>query len=84
MLKRGELYYAKKRSIRNSSASPVANGDVIYFTDERGKTAVVKAGKNFELLSTNEIGEPVLASMAMTNGKLLLRTEQSLYCIQEN
>ena len=51
----------------------------IYATDERGKTAVVVAGKTFQVLAMNELGEQTLASMAVCDNDLLIRTEKALY-----
>lgn len=80
--KTGEVHYQKKRLIRTSSASPVYAANKIYFTDERGTTLVIAPGKEFKLLATNDIEEPVLASMAIVDEKLLLRSEFALYCIE--
>jgi outer membrane protein assembly factor BamB len=80
--KTGTVHYSKRRLTKTASASPVFADNKIYFTDEKGKTVVLKPGKELEVLSVNEIEEPVLASMAVTTGKILLRTESSLYCIE--
>lgn len=80
----GEVYYQEARHIRNSSASPIAAAGKLYFTDEKGSTIVVAAGKTFQLLATNSIEERVLASMAVTEGTIFLRSEQALYCISEH
>lgn len=80
--KTGDVYYAERRETKTASASPVYGDGKIYFTDEKGKTVVVKPGKEYKILAVNDIEEPVLASMAITTGKILLRTESSLYCIE--
>ena len=81
--KTGAEHYSKRRQTKTASASPVYGDGKIYFTDERGKTVVVKPGKEYEVLAVNEVEEPVLSSMAITTGKILLRTESSLFCIKE-
>jgi len=63
------------------SASPLVAGDCIYMSNERGVTYVVKTGRTFELIAQNDLGEPIFASPVVCNGRLLLRTERSLYCI---
>jgi outer membrane protein assembly factor BamB len=62
-------------------ASPVAFDGKILLTSEDGDTFVIKAGQKHELLETNHVGEPVYASPAISNGKIFIRGEQSLFCI---
>jgi outer membrane protein assembly factor BamB len=61
------------------SASPVAAAGRVYFVSEEGVTSVVKAGTAFELLATNELGERALASPALDEGTVFLRTESHLW-----
>ena len=49
-----------------------------------GTTFVVQAGENFELLSTNELGERITASPAISGNDLIYRTDSHLYCIGHN
>jgi outer membrane protein assembly factor BamB len=63
-------------------ASPVAFGGNIYLTSQDGDTFVVKAGPVHEVLRTNEIDEPVYASLAPTQGRLLIRGQGHLFCIK--
>jgi outer membrane protein assembly factor BamB len=63
------------------SASPVAAGGKVYVTDEKGATAVVRLGDRPEVLATNELGEPVLATAALAGGAIFLRSDKHLYCI---
>jgi len=45
---------------------------------------VLRAGLTFEGLATNSIGgEPMNASLAVSDGALFLRTHQNLWCIAE-
>ena len=55
----------------------------VYFQNEAGTTYVVKADTEFELLSTNELNERALASPAVSDGALFLRTESHLWRISE-
>jgi outer membrane protein assembly factor BamB len=64
------------------SASPVAFDGKILLTSEDGDTFVLKAGPVHEVSRTNSIGEPVYASPAIANGRIYIRGEKSLYCIQ--
>ena len=49
--------------------------------NESGVGYVVKAGKTYELLATNELGERSLASPAVADGALYIRTEGHLWKI---
>jgi outer membrane protein assembly factor BamB len=63
------------------SASPVFAEGRIYFTNEDGATYVIRAGKEYELLATNELGERALASPAVDDGTLYIRTASHLWRI---
>ena len=63
------------------SASPVLADGRIYFQNEEGIGYVVKAGKNFELLAKNNLGERTLASPAALDGALFLRSKSHLWRI---
>jgi hypothetical protein len=43
---------------------------------------VIKAGPNYELLAKNSIGESIMASPAVSGGKMFVRALKHLYCIQ--
>jgi outer membrane protein assembly factor BamB len=63
-------------------ASPVAFGGNLYITSTDGDTFVVKAGPTHEVLRTNELDEPVYASLAPAQGRLLIRGQGHVYCIK--
>lgn len=64
------------------TASPVAAAGNVYFVNESGTTVVMRAGTAaFTEVARNDIGEPVFASPAISQGRLFLRTSQNLYCI---
>ena len=46
-----------------------------------GKIFVVKAGREFRLLETNQLGKRISASPAVTGNRLIYRTDSHLYCI---
>ena len=46
-----------------------------------GQTFVVKARATFELLATNDLGERMTASPAISGDELIYRTDSHLYCI---
>jgi len=56
-------------------------GGNIYFTSEEGLTTVIKAAPKFEVVSKNKVDGVVQASLALSQGQILLRTSEALYCI---
>jgi outer membrane protein assembly factor BamB len=63
----------------NFSASPIYADGRIYFLDERGKSTVLKPGKTFQRLATNQVAGRTLASLVAIDGAILLRTDEGLY-----
>jgi outer membrane protein assembly factor BamB len=78
----GRVYW-QQRLGGNYSASPFHAGGKIYFQSEDGTGTVVKAAKEFERLARNPLGERTLASVAVANRALFIRTEKHLYRIQQ-
>lgn len=68
----------------NCNSSPVASDGRIYLSNNDGQTFVVRAGRTFELLATNELGERITASPAIVGNELIYRTDSHLYCIGES
>lgn len=84
--KSGETVYAKKR-IPNGKAftsSPFAYNGKIFCLNEDGVTFVIPAEGEFEVLDTNPLAEDdmCLATPAIVDGKLLIRSAVRLYCIE--
>ena len=67
----------------NYSASPVLADGRIYFLSEGGVTTVIAADKTFRKLATNQLDGATLASIAVSNGSLFIRSDSHLYRIGE-
>ncbi len=63
------------------SASPVAADGRIYLSSEDGDMFVIKAGENFEVLATNPMGERLMATPALSDGRMFVRAEHGLFAI---
>jgi outer membrane protein assembly factor BamB len=63
------------------SASPVAVDGKVFFANDDGETFVLRQGPTFELLRVNRLGERVLASPALVDGRWYIRTDRSLLAI---
>ena len=73
--KTGERLYQERLGGKGGafSASPVAADGKIYLTSEDGDVFVVKAGRTYELLATNPVGEVLMATPAIADGVLYIR-----------
>lgn len=83
--KTGKEIYPRKR-IPNGKAftsSPITYGGKIFCINEDGVTFVVKAGKEFEILHTNELSadDMGMATPIIVGDKLLIRTSARIYCV---
>ena len=52
----------------------------IYVPNQSGDVFVLRASPKFELLATNSVNESTNASLAASDGDLILRTDKSLWC----
>ncbi len=82
--KTGKEVYGRRRIDvgANFSASPVAIEGKLYLMSEDGDVFVLKAGPEYELLAKNAVGEAIMASPAVSGGRMFVRTLKHLYCIQ--
>jgi outer membrane protein assembly factor BamB len=63
----------------NHSASPTFADGRIYFLDEDGVATVIAPGKIFRKLATNSLDGAMLASMAVSQQSIFIRTHTHLY-----
>ena len=80
--KTGERIY-QERLPSSFSASPIAADGKLYLASEDGDVFVVKAGRKFELLATNSMGQPLMATPAISDGLVILRTTDSVFAVGE-
>jgi outer membrane protein assembly factor BamB len=71
----------KERFAGIFSASPVAAAGRVYITNEDGRTYVLQAGRERKVIAENDLGERTLASIAISQGRIFVRTDSNLYCI---
>ena len=62
-------------------SSPVYADGKVYITDMSGKTHIVKATRDYQLVGTSELGEKAVCSPVFQDGKVYLRGMNNLYCI---
>jgi outer membrane protein assembly factor BamB len=63
----------------NHSASPVYADGRIYFLSEDGESVVIAPGRQFNVLATNQLDAQTLASMAVSDGSIFVRSLTHLY-----
>jgi outer membrane protein assembly factor BamB len=82
-LRSGELAYEQRLPEVGSgfSASPVAADGKLYLPSEDGDVFVVRAGPQFEVIGRSAMGQPFMASPAISEGVLFLRGERDLFAV---
>lgn len=65
------------------TASPIAVNGKLYVPTEEGQIYVVEAGPVYREIAVNEVGEPVMASPAVSEGILFVRTPRTLLALTE-
>jgi outer membrane protein assembly factor BamB len=82
-LKTGEEVYRQRLATIGSgySASPVAADGKIYLSNEDGEMLVIGAGDKFTHLATNSMGELLMATPALSEGVMYVRSSNSLFAI---
>jgi outer membrane protein assembly factor BamB len=74
----GKVHW-RERVGGQQSASPLYADGKIYFQSEAGPGTVIKAAMQFEVVGKNSLEERTLASYAVSDGALFIRTEKHLY-----
>ncbi len=78
--KTGKEHY-RERLKGTFNSSPVAGNGHVYVSNNDGTTFVLKAGPEFEVVATNELGERITASPAVTGDAMIYRTDSRLFCV---
>lgn len=82
-LKTGEEVYRERLPYVGSgfSASPVAADGKIYLSSEDGEMIVIAAGPTYRHIATNSIGDLLMATPALSDGVMYVRSQSSLLAI---
>lgn len=62
-------------------SSPMIVDGKVYLAGTDGKFYIFSTGNDFKLLSTVSTGEKTFATPAFTDGKMVVRTNKSIYCV---
>src|SRR6185503_17755892 len=84
--KTGERVYQERLGGTGGAftASPVASDGKIYLSSEDGDVFVVKTGPKYELLSKSPVGEVMMATPAISDGLVIVRTVSHLFAFGES
>jgi outer membrane protein assembly factor BamB len=78
--KTGALVW-QKRIGGQYSASPLYAAGRIYFFSHEGRTTVIAPEREWRVLAENQLDDGFMASPAVADGRLILRTKARLLCI---
>jgi outer membrane protein assembly factor BamB len=81
--KTGKVLYEERLAEGRVYASTVRAGEKLYCVARDGRTFVLAAKPQFELLATNHLddGSMFNASPAVADGRIYIRSDKFLYCI---
>ena len=79
----GELRKQHELDTEFYSSPVIVEGKVYLFSND-GKMHIFSANNDFNLLSSFDTGEKTFATPAFTDGKIVVRTEKSIYCVAAN
>ena len=79
--KTGALLYGEERigALGDYYSSPVAAGGKLCVISHPGVAAIIRAGEKLEVLARNPLGEQVVATPAIADGTLYVRTKEHLF-----
>ncbi|MDH6303730.1 outer membrane protein assembly factor BamB [Parabacteroides sp. PF5-5] len=77
----GELRKEHELNTEFYSSPVIAEGKIYLFSND-GKMHIFSADNDFRLLASFETGERTFATPAFTDGKIVVRTEKSIYCVE--
>ncbi|MCP5113232.1 MAG: PQQ-binding-like beta-propeller repeat protein [bacterium] len=63
-------------------ASPIAADGKLYTVSEEGKVGVIRAGAEWEQITTNTMEDGTKSTPAIADGRIYLRTYSALYCFE--
>lgn len=75
------VYAGKRLGLKSVHASPIHAAGRLYFSSREGRTAVVRAGRAFEVLATNSLDDVFDATPVAVGSELILRGRRHLYCV---
>ena len=66
------------------SASPVLAAGYLFFPSEQGVTTVIQPGREYRRVARNTLDGSLLASFAVTDDAIIMRSDSSLYRLRQS
>jgi outer membrane protein assembly factor BamB len=80
-----QLWYRQRLDNDGSYMASMVTGDgKIYAAGHNGTVVVVAAGPKLQVLARNDMGESILGTPAIADGRLYIRTRTKLYCVAKD
>ena len=77
----GAVLKAGRARGKGTYVASIAAGDgKIYLADDAGILTVLKADREWEILSSHDFKERIVASPVIADGQIYLRTDEAMYC----
>jgi outer membrane protein assembly factor BamB len=77
-----EIYRQRLPNIGSGySASPVASDGKIYLSSEDGEISIIAAGREARLISSNDMGETLMSTPALSEGVMYIRGSRNVFAI---
>jgi outer membrane protein assembly factor BamB len=81
-IKTGELKHSHELNTEFYSSPVVAEGKLYLFSNS-GELYIYSANSDFTLLNSFDTGQKTLTTPAFTDGRIVVRSEDGLYCVTE-
>lgn len=65
-------------------ASPIAADGKVFIAGKNGFVVVLEDGPEMKVLGKNDIGEEIIATPSIADGRLFIRTRESLVCVSSS
>ena len=62
--------------------SLMAGDGKVYLASERGVITILNSGRTWSILDSHDFKERILATPAIRDGRIYVRTDNALYCFE--
>ena len=76
------LQQGRSRGPGNYYASLMAGDGKVYLASERGVITILNSGRTWSILDSHDFKERILATPAIRDGRIYVRTDNALYCFE--
>jgi outer membrane protein assembly factor BamB len=80
--KTGDVVWSERLG-GNFSSSPLFADGRIYVGNRDGATSVIKPGRKFDLVATNQLDGQIFATPAAVGRAIYLRTDEAMYRLEQ-